>query len=467
MSPQRAPESSPEIEDLRAASGARDRAAPMRRPNADSAEVMTRRGWWLIALNFLIPGSAQSVAGNRRLGRIGLAATLTMWALGLLAVALGLFAPQVLLSIATHPVGLVLAQALLIGYAVLWVTLSLNTLALVRVPRARPGARAALILGAVALLAVSSGTAAVGAYYANATARTLGSMFGGGAPSEPPTDGYYNILLLGGDAGPDREGMRPDSLSVVSVNASTGQATMIGLPRDMLRVPFVEGSPMAALYPDGFQRCDVSACKLNSIYTEAELRRQALYPQAAAEGSSAGIEATKDAAEGLTGLRIPYYALVDMQGFSDLIDALGGVEVTPDKRIPIGGDEQLRGVAEWIEPGTQRMDGYHAQWYARSRHGTSDFDRMARQRELQEAVLRQFTPQNVLTKFEAVASAGTRVVTTDLPQDMLGSFAVLALKTRDLPVQNLELTPAEGIDQDNPDVEEIRSRIRTLLHPQG
>ena len=71
-------------------------------------------------------------------------------------------------------------------------------------------------------------------------------------PSEPPVDGRYNILLLGGDAGPDRDGLRPDSISVVSVDAETGQAVTIGLPRNLESVPFAEGSPLADAYPEGY-----------------------------------------------------------------------------------------------------------------------------------------------------------------------------------------------------------------------
>ena len=57
------------------------RTRPMRDPDFGSPAVMTRRGWWLVVLNVLIPGSAQVLAGNRRLGRFGLGATLVMWAL--------------------------------------------------------------------------------------------------------------------------------------------------------------------------------------------------------------------------------------------------------------------------------------------------------------------------------------------------------------------------------------------------
>ena len=62
---------------------------PLRYPDASSRGFMTKRGWWLILLNFLLPGSAQVVAGNRRLGRIGVAATLTMWVLAALGASAG------------------------------------------------------------------------------------------------------------------------------------------------------------------------------------------------------------------------------------------------------------------------------------------------------------------------------------------------------------------------------------------
>ena len=172
----------------------------------------------------------------------------------------------------------------------------------------------------------------------------------------------------------------------------------------------------------------------------------------------------KEAAEGVTGLTIQYYVLIDMEGFAQLIDALGGVEVTVEERLPIGGDEQLNGVVEWIEPGTQRLDGYHAQWYARSRHSTSDWDRMQRQNTLIEAILTQFTPGNVLTKFEAIANAGTKIVKTDIPQGMLSYYVDLASKTREQPIGSLELTPPT-VDPDDPDFAAIRSLIADQLAP--
>ncbi|MEI4600287.1 hypothetical protein, partial [Klebsiella pneumoniae] len=70
-------------------------------PDASSRRVMTRRGWWLIVLNFLLPGSAQVLAGNRRLGRFGLATTLFLWAVLILAALGALLWPSGLFALAT------------------------------------------------------------------------------------------------------------------------------------------------------------------------------------------------------------------------------------------------------------------------------------------------------------------------------------------------------------------------------
>ncbi len=439
-------------------------ASPLRHPDPSSAPVMTRRGWWLVVLNVLLPGSAQLLAGSRRLGRFGLLATLLLWLLALAALAVALLAPSTLYTLATQSASLLAAQVLLIAYAVLWVVLTFDTLRLVRLVKARPAARGWIAAFSVLVLVGLTASAGYASVVAGSARGALGDIFADG-PSVPPVDGRYNIMLLGGDAGPDREGMRPDSMSIVSVDAATGQAVTIGLPRDLDPVPFPASSPMHELYPDGYgyqDHCDVDVCQLNSIYTEVELYKPKLYPKAAAKGSEPGIEAMRDALEGATGLRIQYYVLIDMQGFADLIDALGGVDIKVTERIPIGGDENLNHVSEWIEPGEHHMDGYHAQWYARARHGSSDYDRMARQRQLQDAILKQVNPVTVATKFQAIAKAGTQVVKTDIPQSMLGYFVDLGMKTRKLPVRQLELVPPT-IQPDDPDYTQIHQLVQQAL----
>lgn len=441
-------------------------ATPLRHPDASSSHTMTKRGWWLVGMNILLPGSAQLVAGNRRLGRVGVLATLLLWILAIVTLIVYLVAPTAVYTLFTQAGSLTLIQVLLIAYAVLWVVLTLDTLRLVRLIRTAPKSRGLLAGFAVLVLVGITCTAGYASMVAGSARGTLGGIFSAD-PSRPPVDGRYNIMLLGGDAGPDREGLRPDSMSIVSIDANTGKAVTVGLPRDLDPVPFPDSSPLHALYPDGYgykDRCDVDVCQLNSIYTEVSLYKADLYPHAKSDHSTPGIEAMKDALEGATGLTIQYYVLIDMQGFADLVDSLGGVDITVSERLPIGGDENLNGVEGWIEPGKQHMNGYTAQWYARSRHGTSDYDRMARQRQLQDAILKQVNPVNVVSKFQSIASAGAQVMKTDIPQSMLGYFVDLGMKTRKLPISRLELVPPT-IDPTDPDYHQIHGLVKQAVSP--
>ncbi|MFE2771598.1 LCP family protein [Microbacterium resistens] len=454
---------------------------PMRRPDTSSPAAMTTRGWWLVLLNVLVPGSAQVLAGNRRLGRFGLGATLALWTGLVVTLLFGLLWRQGLLWLTVGGgwiswLVLTLVQVLLIGYALLWVVLTFDTLRLVRLVRVKPYARIALPMVAVLVLGLLGGGAVYAANIVGTSRGAITTLFGGGGPSLPPSDGYYNILLLGADSGDGRDSMRFDSISVVSVNAESGAVTITGIPRDMPNVPFAEG-PMQEQYPDGFQEHDDEECGwgagINQLTNAVEQCGDgaALYPDAEAQDSSPAIEATKDAAEGVLGIQIPYYVFIDMNHFAALIDALGGVEITVAERLPKGGGPSYDGepaedwAIGWIEPGTQRMDGDTAQWYARSRYTTSDFDRMKRQRQLQEAILGQFSPQNVLSRFTEVAQAGTDMVRTDLPQDKLPEFFDLVLKAKEQPVTTIELTPENGVDEWEPDWEQVRQMVQNALHP--
>ena len=82
----------------------------------------------------------------------------------------------------------------------------------------------------------------------------IGTVFASDTVSGPES-GRYNVLLLGGDSGPDRTGLRPDSLTVASIDAETGRTVLIGLPRNLEDVPFPKGSVMAKEFPRGFD-CD-------------------------------------------------------------------------------------------------------------------------------------------------------------------------------------------------------------------
>ncbi|WP_394551165.1 LCP family protein [Agromyces sp. MMS24-JH15] len=429
---------------------------------------MTRRAWWLVGLNLLIPGSAQSLAGDRKLGRFGLGATLVLWTLAVAALVVWLVWPTVFLTIVTSSIGLWVIALVAVFYGGLWIVLTLDTLRLVRLVKTAPAARAWIALSSVFVMVFLAGSAGYGAVIATTASGFLSSVFASGPPEPPDENGRYNVLLLGGDAGPDRDGLRPDSIRVVSIDAETGQAVTIGLPRNLEDVPFPEDSPLHEVYPEGYgaiDGCEVDACMLNSIYTEVELKSPEMYPDAEAQGSEPGIEAMRDAVEGITGLDIQYYVLIDMAGFQQLIDALGGVDVVVPEDIPIHADETFTTVAEWIPAGEQHLDGYHALWYARSRHGTSDYDRMARQLQIQESMLAQFNPANVLAKFQEIAAAGSQVVKTDVPQSMLGYFVNLASKTKELPIVAVDLVPDNGVDPEEPDYAVILQLVQQAVVP--
>nr|WP_179435380.1 LCP family protein [Microbacterium pseudoresistens] len=456
----------------------------MRHPDTSSPAAMTKRGWWLVALNVLIPGSAQVLAGNRRLGRFGLGATIALWVLIALTALTALLWRQGLLWLTVGGgwvswLVLTLAQVLLIGYALLWIVLTLDALRLVRLVRVKPYAKIAIPLVALLVASLLGGGAAYAAGVVGTSRGAITTLFGSGGPSLPPSDGYYNILLLGADSGEGRDSMRFDSISVVSVNADSGAVTITGIPRDMPGFPFAEG-PMQELYPDGHSGHGDEECGwssgINQLRTEVEVCRngidgEGLYPDASTHGSEPGVEATKDAVEGILGIEVPYFVFIDMHGFAALVDALGGVDITVSERLPMGGGPSYEGepaedwAIGWIEPGEQHMNGDTAQWYARSRYTTSDFDRMLRQRQLQQAILAQFTPQNVLSRFQDVANAGTAIVETDLPQDKLPEFFELLLKAKEQPVTTIELTPDNGVDEYEPDWADIQQRIQTALHP--
>jgi len=432
---------------------------PVRHPDATSEPFMTKRAWVLVLLNVVVPGSAQVLAGSRRLGRWGLASTLVFWAVAVVVIVLAFAFRSPLIEIATNVVALTIVQVFLAYYAVLWVVLTVDTLRLARIVRTAPSARGFLAGAMVLLMVVTVGPAAYGAYLAGVQHGLLNSLFTSRADAAPPVDGRYNIMLLGGDAGADRTGLRPDSISVASIDAETGATTIVGIPRNLYDAPFVAGSPLYGDYPDGYDCGD--DCLVSFLYTYGE-EHPDLYPDAESRGSNAGVEAMRDAVEGITGLTVQYYALIDMQGFVDLIDALGGIQVDVQQRIPINGGVDGNGqpinVDGWIEPGDQKLDGYHALWYARARHGTSDYDRMARQREVQQALLSQFQPATVLSKFQAVASAGVQTVDTDIPQGALAAFVDLAVEAKSQQITSLELVPPT-YDNVYPDYDAMRAAV--------
>jgi LCP family protein required for cell wall assembly len=440
---------------------------PLRYPAGASAPVRTKRAFVLLLLTLLIPGSAQIVAGNRKLGRTALRVTLTAWAALLLTLVVFVTNRTLLLNILTHPIASLLIILVLIGLAIGWGVLFVNTLRLIRPVLLAQGIRPVVSIALVVAMVLSCGTLSYLAYMLNVGRNAISSIFANG-PAIDPVDGRYNFLLMGGDAGDDRTGRRPDSLSVVSIDAETGKSAIISVPRNLQNAQFSEGSPMLSIYPDGYN-CG-NDCLINAINTDVTNNHKDLYPGV----EDPGAQATLEAVSGTLGITVQAYVLVDMDGFAKLIDAMGGINIKAGGWVPMSGPmiddaNGIHGMPEgWIPAGEQHLDGHHALWYARSREFVDDYSRIARQQCVQQAMLKQLDPGTVLTKFEDIASAGTKIVESNISSAQLGSFADLAMKSKGQPVSRLTIGPPDfdASFSTFPDFDQIHERVRQLLSAQ-
>jgi len=385
----------------------------------------------LVLLTLLVPGAAQLAAGNRRLGRIAVRIWLGLAALTVLLAGLWLVSPRSVLHLVTSSVVLSLIATFLFVVAIAWPVLIVDAWRLGRpalLPRKARLAMTGLLL--VSVLATSLPVWATGRRLW-AAADLLDGVFGGGEASQA-VEGRYNVLLLGGDAGADRVGVRPDSVTLASIDSTTGRTVLFSVPRNLENVRFPEGSAGARALPQGWTCGDT--CLLNGLYTWGSQHGTA-FPGV----RDPGAEAMKEAVEGVTGLKVNYYVLVDLQGFRRLIDAMGGIEVTVREKVPIGGGTSR--VSGYIQPGTQHLDGYHALWYARSRHGANDYARMERQRCVMNAMVQQMDPATLLAKFQGIAAAAKDVMSTDIPASDLATFIDLGTKGKRQKITSVAFVP--------------------------
>jgi LCP family protein required for cell wall assembly len=420
-------------------------------PPADQ-RLLARRAVSLVLLTVVLPGSGHLAVGSRRVGRLALRAWLVGAGALLLALAGWFVARDLLLAVLTRPLVLSLLALLLLSLAVAWPALVIDAwrLGQAGLVASRDRRRVALVT-ASAVLVTSLPLFAVGTRVW-AAGDLIGTVFTSGPPS-PTVGGRYNVVLLGGDAGPDRVGLRPDSITLASIDADSGRTVLFSLPRTLEDIPFAPGSAAARALPQGWSCGD--ACLLNAVYGWGTGHR-ALFPDAA----DAGAEAMKQAVSGITGLHVNYYVIVDLGGFRALIDAMGGVELTVGSRVPIGGGTSR--VSGYIKPGRQQLDGYHALWYARSRHGASDYERMARQRCVMTAMVNQLDPTTLLARFQDVAAAGKDVVSTDIPGSQLPAFLELGSRAKSQRITSIQFVPPL-ITPARPDYGVIRSTIRAAL----
>ena len=269
------------------------------------------------------------------------------------------------------------------------------------------------------------------------------------------SDEYQNVLLLGGDEGPGRWALRTDTMILVSIHKLSGRVAMISIPRNLGRLKFPDGSAMADEFPKGFN--DLANAIYPYVYSHPDIAAQylrgSLAPEAVALATA--ISYSMD-------VTIHDYVLVNMRGFIEIIDALGGVTVTLDKKIPMPGN--VPGAKSMypplIGPGEVEMDGTMALGYVRSRAADSDYSRMGRQRRLLETLASQTSGSDVLLKFPALADAMKDNIRTSLTPS---EFAFLAdrLRSGASIQESVGLTPPL-VQPGRPDYEGIKNLIDAL-----
>ena len=448
-----------------------------------------RRRLAAVVLSALVPGAGQLYAGRRRRGAILLAISTTLVATGVLwfaidsiAVVKLAFEPDVLRGL----LGVDLAVLAFRGWAawdayrcigapprspITWLTVvtGLATAALLLIPHAwfayydltqldlitTVFAAPTTTTSVPPTASQTSGPPTTGAGGQTTSATTAPSTT---STAQPPTlwdgDERLNILLLGSDAGVGRTGVRTDTIILVSIDPATGDTALFGVPRNLVQVPLPEALDIWS--------CNCFPSIINELYDYAERR-----PEAFAGPSPPGPTALKMAIGELLGIPIRHYALVHLDGFVDIVDAVGGVTVAVTERVYDPAYPKEGGGTEVVDfqPGVYDFDGHDALAYARSRRSSDDYNRMGRQRCVLEALADQADPFNLLRGFPAMAEAIKRSVETDIPLESVPDLIELAAivdtdRALALPIVPPTYTAGLTAEGNIPDVELIHEHVR-------
>jgi LCP family protein required for cell wall assembly len=275
-------------------------------------------------------------------------------------------------------------------------------------PRDPLWARILVIVGA--LLMVASGIAIIGEKYMvnRYTSAVAQRTFGGEAAVQHVSiSGEINFLLAGVDERPDNgDSVRADSIIVLHVPASHDQAYLISIPRDTYAAIPRYSNPAKNVRFAG------STEKINSAYMYGG-------------GTKAnGFDLLALAVHQLTGLRFNGGAVVNFQGFKDIVDALGGVDMTVDEKVTsihLGTDRSGKvtypaynihadgtvgsprpGIKpEVYEPGPHHFEGWQALDYCRQRDllagGDGDYGRQRHQQQFLHAMIKGVASRGVVT----------------------------------------------------------------------
>ncbi len=247
------------------------------------------------------------------------------------------------------------------------------------------------------------------------------------APSGSPAPlerSRINILLAGIDSNQYRSHALTDTMLLVSVDQQTGDVALVSFPRDIARFPTPDGKTFRG--------------KLNSVMSYADSHSE-LYP----DGGMAALTAQIGY---LIGAPVDYYASVDLDGFSKLIDRVGGVTVDVTTAIDdpsYGGWNQPGRIGFQLSAGRHTLDGATALAYVRSRKGIgdSDFGRARRQQQLLVALERKLVDPAMIANLPGILQDATKTLKTNFPPDQLSQMLALGRRTNEASIKRYVLGP--------------------------
>jgi LCP family protein required for cell wall assembly len=242
------------------------------------------------------------------------------------------------------------------------------------------------------------------------------------APTPVPVTNRTTILLTGVDSGHDREHALTDTLLVVSVDSADKTAVMMSIPRDISDFQLYSGG--------------IYHGKINSLMTAARLD-----PKRFPDGPMGTL--TRQIGF-IIGVPVDYYAQINLEGFEQMVNLVGGVDIDNPRAI----DDPLY---DWFDgthgfqlsAGPHHLDGRLALAYVRSRQGVgdSDFTRARRQQQVLGALRLKMTTPAGLRQLPGLLDAASRTIRTDFPAERLRDYLALAKEVGDAQTQRYVLGP--------------------------
>jgi LCP family protein required for cell wall assembly len=387
-------------------------------PSGKAAES-GRRASLAAFLSFVFPGLGQAYNGQRGLAWL-LAGPMIVLVAGIGLVML-FGASQLLARLfdLRFLIALIVLDAAVLAWRLVGVMQA-------HVHRARPSWRSGATWLTALLVVATLAMHVVPAYYAAKAIDTLDTVALGGShgsgqlgdvfagvsaqpnPSGQPdvsTGARVNILLVGVDSLPGRVTALTDTMLVVSLDPSGKASAMISVPRDLYGVPLPDGTP----YNN----------KLNSLMVYAGSHKKA-FPLG-------GVGTLKATIGKLLGVPIHYFAAINLLGFKQVVDSIGGVDIVVQRAVndPTYDNEFNVVTGFYIKTGPHHMDGHTALAFVRSRKGAgdSDFTRADRQQQLLTAIRAKLTAGNLLLALPGLLDAVKNTIATDVPADRIAELA--------------------------------------------